>query len=328
MTRPGFWDHKDEAQATVRELSQCKHVIEPFHRLETKVEDLGAMLELAAEEGDDSAFLKEAETALPDIEGEMEKLELISFLGGRFDHNNAIITLQAGAGGTESQDWADMLFRMYMRWIERNGYNADVLDVQEGEVAGIKSATILVSGDCAYGYLKAERGVHRLVRISPFDSNKRRHTSFAALDVTPDLDDDIEVHIEEKDLRVDFYRASGAGGQHVNTTDSAVRLTHIPTGLVATCQSERSQHQNRDFAMKVLKARIYEHERAQQEQERAAETGPKSDNAWGNQIRSYVLHPYQMVKDLRTEVETSNTNAVLDGDLDMFIQAYLRQVKN
>ncbi len=325
MSDPTFWDHKDKAQETVKELSSCKHVVDPFGKLAATVEDFEALAELIVEAGGEAELLEEADETWTGLSAAIEKLELLSFLGGRFDKNNAIITLSAGAGGTESQDWCEMLYRMYMRWIERRGFKADILDVQEGDVAGYKSATVKVTGDFAYGYLRAERGVHRLVRISPFDSNKRRHTSFAALDVSPEVVDDIDVEVDEKDLRMDTYRASGAGGQHVNTTDSAVRLTHIPTGIVVSCQSERSQHQNRHFAMKVLKARIYEHRRAKQKSEVAAESGPKGENAWGNQIRSYVLHPYQMVKDLRTEVETSNTAAVLDGDLDAFIEAFLRK---
>ncbi len=324
MTDPTFWDNKEQAQKTVQELSSVKHVVEPFSTLERRVGDFAVLAEFAEE---DPAMLAEADPTWNDLQKELDKLELVSFLGGEFDNNNCFITLAAGAGGTESQDWADMLFRMYMRWIERHGYKAEVMDVQEGEVAGIKSATVHVSGPMAYGYLKCERGVHRLVRISPFDSNKRRHTSFAALDVSPELDDDIDVEIDEKDLRVDFFRASGAGGQHVNTTDSAVRLTHMPTGIVVSCQSERSQHQNRHFAMKALKTKLYEKQRAEHEQAVANESGDKGDNAWGNQIRSYVLHPYQMVKDLRTDVETSNTTAVLDGDLDEFIEAFLRHDK-
>ena len=282
----------------------------------------------AAEDEDSDELLDEADQTWRKLARALDKLELMSFLGGRFDANNAILTLQAGAGGTESQDWCEMLLRMYLRWIERHDCQAEVLDRQDGDVAGIKSATLIVSGSYVFGHLKSEDGVHRLVRISPFDSNKRRHTSFASVSVTPELDEDIEIEVNDSDLRVDTYRASGAGGQHVNTTDSAVRITHLPTGIVASCQNQRSQHQNREFALRVLKARLYEREFAAQQEAREAETAPKGDNAWGNQIRSYVLHPYQMVKDLRTDMETSNTDAVLDGDLDEFIEAFLHQPRN
>ncbi len=328
MAAPGFWDSRDKAQKTVHELSSCKRVVEPFAKIEAQIGDFATLAELAAEDGPESELLTEAGETWPPLEKALAELELVNFLGGRFDRNNAIIMLTAGAGGTESQDWCEMLLRMYKRWLEHRGYHADVMDVQEGEVAGIKSATVLVTGEYAYGYLRAERGVHRLVRISPFDSNKRRHTSFAALNVAPELGDDVEVEIDEKDLRVDTFHSRGAGGQSVNTADSAVRLTHIPSGIVVSCQSERSQHQNRQFAMKVLKSRLFERQRAERDQTRAAEIGPQEDNAWGSQIRSYVLHPYQMVKDLRTGVETSNTTAVLDGALDEFIEAFLRQEKS
>ena len=316
MTQPDFWDNAEQAQGIVNELSTCKGVTEPFAKIELSVDDFEVMGEMAAEEGAESELLSEAAELWDPMIGEFDRLELVSFLDGEFDSKNAIISLSSGAGGTESQDWCDMLFRMYMRWVERQGFKSDIIDIQEGDVAGLKSATIRVQGSYAYGYLRAERGVHRLVRISPFDSNKRRHTSFAALDVIPELDDDIEVDIDEKDLRVDTYRASGAGGQHVNTTDSAIRITHVPTGVVVSCQSERSQHQNRDFAMKMLKAKLYELEQQKHQDTLSAESGEKGDNGWGSQIRSYVLHPYKMVKDMRTNFETSNTQAVLDGDLD------------
>jgi peptide chain release factor 2 len=327
MSSPTLWDDKDTAQKTVAKLSACKSLLDPFHEVESKVNDFAAIAELIAEDPEEG-LLREAEDSWPGLEQALADLELMSFLSGRFDKNNAIISINAGSGGTESCDWASMLFRMYMRWIERKGFGSEVIDYQEDGVAGIKSATIMVSGMHAYGYLQAERGVHRLVRISPFDSNKRRHTSFAALEVSPEIDDDIEVDVEEKDLRVDTYRSSGAGGQHVNTTDSAVRITHIPTGIVVSCQNERSQHQNRHTAMKILKSKLYERELAQLNDMKDAVSGPKEENAWGSQIRSYVLHPYQMVKDLRTETETSNTGAVLDGDLDMFIEAWLRSGKS
>lgn len=324
MSDPTFWDNKDEAQKVVKELSSCKHVIDPFAQLESKVDDLVALAELAEEE---PSMLADADYAWPDLQETLDKMELVSFLGGEFDKNSCFLMLAAGAGGTESQDWAEMLFRMYTRWIERSGFKAEVMEVQEGDVAGIKSASIHVTGPMAYGYLKAERGVHRLVRISPYDSNKRRHTSFAAVDVTPELNDDIDVQIAEKDLDITCCRASGAGGQHVNTTDSAVQITHIPTGIRVNCSSERSQHQNRHFAMKALKAKLYERERQLQQDTLDSVAGEKGENAFGSQIRNYVLHPYQMVKDVRTGVETSNTTAVLDGDLDQFIEAFLRMGK-
>lgn len=267
-----------------------------------------------------------------DLEGQFRKLEdafrqldLKTLLGERFDANSAYLSLHAGAGGTESCDWSDMLFRMYRRYAEQHEFDFSVLDFQPGDEAGIKSVTFHLAGPYAYGYLKAERGVHRLVRISPFDSNQRRHTSFAALDVVAEIDDDIEVNIEEKDLRVDTYRSSGAGGQHVNTTDSAVRITHIPTGIIVACQAERSQHKNRDKAMHMLQAKLYEWEQDQKRKEMEKFYGDKGDIAWGRQIRSYVMQPYTMVKDHRTDTQTSNVDAVLDGDLDAFIEAYLKK---
>ncbi len=328
MATPNFWEDKDKAQKIVNELSGCKRIVEPFFKMETCVEEFLVMAELMAEEGVQTDMLSEAATELPKLEQALSELELVSFLGGEFDKNNAIINLQAGSGGTESCDWVNMLFRMYMRWIERRGFQGQVTEKQDGEVAGLRSVTIFVEGEYAYGNLQAERGVHRLVRISPFDSNKRRHTSFAALGVMPEIDDDISVDIDEKDLRIDTYRSSGAGGQHVNTTDSAVRITHIPTGFVVTCQNERSQHKNRSTAMKIMRSKLYEHQRDTLKQEQQEQAGPKDDNAWGSQIRSYVLHPYQMIKDLRTKVETSNTAAVLDGDIDLFIETYLRSNEN
>ena len=325
MTRQDFWDRRDKAQGVVTEVGAIRNVLNPFKEVESKVEDFLVLQELAEMDGPDSEMLAEADSTWADLSRDLDKLELVSFLSGRMDRNNAIFSVHAGAGGTESCDWANMLLRMYTRWIEHRGFRHELIDFQPGEEAGIKSATIIVSGELAHGHLKCERGVHRLVRISPFDANKRRHTSFAAVDVVPEIDESIDIEIDENDLRVDTYRSSGAGGQHVNKTDSAVRLTHLPTGTVVTCQNERSQHKNRATAMKVLRARLYEREQEKRRKERAAEYGEKVDNAWGSQIRSYVLQPYQMVKDLRTEVETSNVNAVLDGDIDMFIEAFLRQ---
>ncbi len=327
MATPNFWDRREEAQETVAEVSSLKNVLTPFAGVETSFGDFRVLHELAEMEGADSELLTEADDTSAELVQALDKLELVSFLSGRMDKNNAFLAVHAGAGGTESCDWANMLLRMYMHWVERRGFSYDLIDLQPGEEAGIKSATLFVTGEFASGYLRCERGVHRLVRISPFDANKRRHTSFAAVDVVPEVDEAIDIEINESDLRVDTYRASGAGGQHVNRTDSAVRVTHVPTGIVVTCQNERSQHKNRSTAMKVLRARLYEVEERKREEERAAEYGAKVDNAWGSQIRSYVLQPYQMVKDLRTDVETSNVNAVLDGDIDMFIEGYLRQDK-
>ncbi len=321
MGRPDFWDRREEAQATVAEVRTLRGVVEPFTRLAGLVEDFQVLAELATE---DETLLAEADTSWATLVSELDRIELVSFLSFRMARNNAILTVNSGAGGTESCDWAAMLFRMYTHWCDRQGFSYEVLAIQAGEEAGYKTASIMVTGEFAYGYLRGERGVHRLVRISPFDANKRRQTSFAAVDVVPEIDDDIEVEINEADLRIDTYRASGAGGQHVNRTDSAVRITHEPTGIVVTCQNERSQHKNRATAFKILKARLYELEQSKRDAERAADYGEKGDNAWGNQIRSYVLQPYQMVKDLRTDSETSNVNAVLDGDIDQFIEAYLK----
>jgi peptide chain release factor 2 len=324
MAAPDFWNKREEAQQTVARLSSCKNLLEPFDAVARQLDELATLAEFAAE---DESMLGEADTLWPKLQKSLERLELVSFLGGRFDRSNAIMTIHAGQGGTESQDWANMLLRMYLRWMEDKGFEATVLGVQPGEVAGIKSAAVMVKGEYAYGYLQAENGVHRLVRISPYDANKRRHTSFAAVEVSPEISDDIEIEVQEKDLKFDTYRSSGAGGQHVNTTDSAVRITHLPTGIVVYCQSERSQHQNRETCMNILRSKLYEREQAMISQTIEKQVGPREENTWGSQIRSYVLQPYQMVKDLRTEVETSNTGAVLDGDLDMFIEAYLKTVK-
>lgn len=323
MTAPDFWDNKDKAQEILAGLSICKNIVEPFCKISTEVEDFAALAELVAESEDES-MLPEAASEWEKLEKKLDKIELLSFLSGRFDGNNAYFSIHAGAGGTESCDWASMLLRMYRRWFERRGYKFETVDIQQGDEAGIKSVTMIVSGEFAYGYLKAEIGVHRLVRISPFDSNSRRHTSFASVDVFPELTDDIEIDIDESDLRVDTFRASGAGGQHVNTTDSAIRITHEPTGVVVACQAERSQHKNKATAMKMLKARLFELEEEKRRKEADDIRGEKTEMGWGNQIRSYVLHPYQMVKDLRTNVETGNTAAVLDGDIDQFAEAWLR----
>ena len=325
MSLENFWDNKEDAQATVAKLSACKQVIEPLFALQKDLEDLQVHYEFAA---DDEEYLIEAEIEEKKLIKKLDQLELLSFLSGPFDKNGVYLSIHAGAGGTESCDWASMLTRMYRRYFEKQGWKDEVIDIQPGDEAGIKSITLLVHGNFTYGYMKCEKGIHRLVRISPFDSNARRHTSFCSVDAFPELDDDIEIEIDEKDLKVDTYRASGAGGQHVNTTDSAIRITHLPTGIVVACQNERSQHKNRATAMKMLKARLYEYEEEKRQNEANAIRGEKTDNGWGNQIRSYVLQPYQMVKDLRTGVETSNTGAMLDGELlSDFIEPYLKGVR-
>lgn len=327
MSAPDFWNNREKAQEMVENLSSCKNLIEPFDRLKNEIHDFIALAQLI-EESPDEAILNDADKTWAKLSENISRLELISFLSGKFDRNSSYFTIHAGAGGTESCDWASMLLRMYRRWFERRGYKDEIIDIQPGEEAGIKSVTLFVTGDFAFGYLKAERGVHRLVRISPFDSNARRHTSFASVEAFPELGEDVEVEINEKDLKVDTYRASGAGGQHVNKTDSAIRITHIPTGTMVSCQMERSQHKNRTAAMKMLKAKLYELQEIQRKKEADSIRGEKTDMGWGNQIRSYVLHPYQMVKDLRTDVETGNTGAVLDGDLDRFVEAWLKTNKN
>ena len=324
MGAPGFWDNQDQARTTLTKSSELKRITERQKEFKGKVEDLEAMVELYEESDEDPDTLKEVEDMADDLTREIEVLEIESFLSGKFDRNPAILSINAGAGGTESCDWASMLLRQYTRWAERNDFKVEIQEYHAGEEAGISSATLRIEGLNAYGYAKAERGVHRLVRISPFDSNKRRHTSFCSVDVIAELEEDDDVDLDEKDIRIDTYRASGKGGQHVNKTDSAVRLTHIPTGIVVTCQNERSQHKNKASAMKALKSRIYEKE---QDDKRAAMDkfyGEKGEIGWGNQIRSYVFQPYQMVKDLRTGVETSNIENVMDGEIDNFIHGWLR----
>jgi peptide chain release factor 2 len=290
--------------------------------LENTLNDQIGLIEMAEAEGD-TALVDEAEKNLAALKSEVTKRGLESLLSGELDGNDAYLQVNSGAGGTEAADWAGMIFRMYMRWADQHGYKISLMDKQDADVAGIKSAILEIRGDNAYGWLKSETGVHRLVRISPFDSNARRHTSFCSVSVTPVVDDDIDIKVEDKDLRVDTYRSGGAGGQHVNKTDSAVRFTHLPTGIVVACQSERSQHQNRAMAMKLLKAKLYERERQMRDAEKQQREDAKTDIAWGHQIRSYVLHPYQMVKDLRTGHQTSDSQGVLDGDLDPFLQASL-----
>jgi peptide chain release factor 2 len=301
--------------------------LDSWRVLERSLDDLKTLLEMGEEEGDEASVLPEILEGLASLEKKSRKAELDAMLCGEMDASNAIVTIHPGAGGTESQDWSQMLLRMYLRWAEKNGFKTEIIDYQPGEEAGIKSVTFIVYGENAYGYIKAEMGIHRLVRISPFDANKRRHTSFAALFALPEIDEDVEVDIADGDLKIDTFRSSGAGGQHVNVTDSAVRITHIPTGLVVQCQNERSQHKNKAFAMKVLRARLYELEKEKLLEKKEGIAGEKKEIAWGSQIRSYVLHPYRMVKDQRTGVESGNTDAVLDGDLNSFIEAFLLKGK-
>lgn len=308
----------------MRERTYLDSNISQYNELEQTLNDNIELIEMGEAEGD-ADIVREADDAIQTLSTRIRKLEVESLFSGEADPNNAYIEIHPGAGGTESQDWANMLLRMYIRWAEQHGFGVTIIDEQSGDEAGIKSATIKVDGHNAYGWSKTESGIHRLVRISPYDSNSRRHTSFASVWVYPEVDDNIEIEIVDSELRVDTYRASGAGGQHVNKTDSAVRITHIPTGIVAQCQNQRSQHQNRINAMKILKSRLYERELEKREEENQAAEAAKTDIGWGHQIRSYVLHPYQMVKDVRTEVETSNTQAVLDGDLDAFMSAALAQ---
>jgi peptide chain release factor 2 len=322
--QPDFWNDADKAQTILKEQSALKNVLDSWQKHRADLEEARFFLEVAKDEKSDEA-LSEAASKVESVGKEMAQTELSQLLGGPDDRRNAIVTLHPGAGGTEAQDWAEILLRMYLRWCDRRGYRKEILDYQPGEEAGVKSVTFDVQGDYAYGYLKAEAGIHRLVRISPFDANARRHTSFASVFVYPEVDEDIKVEINEADLRVDTYRSSGAGGQHVNKTDSAVRLTHLPTGIVVACQNERSQHKNRAMAMKILKSRLYELEIEKQKEKMETFHKTKKDIAWGSQIRSYVLHPYRMVKDHRTNVEVGNADAVLDGDIDQFIQAYLMQ---
>jgi peptide chain release factor 2 len=321
MSRPGFWDDPEEARAVSARFSRVRGRIELLDTLRARLSDSGELLELAEEDGD---LLPEVREELRRVERALEEQEVARLFAGEYDDGDAILTINSGAGGVDSQDWAEMLARMYRRWSERRGFGLEVIEYTEGDEAGIKSATFTVSGEYAFGLLSAERGVHRLVRISPFDAGARRHTSFASVAVAPVVGEAVEVEIDEKDLKVDTYRASGAGGQHVNKTDSAVRITHLPTGIVAQCQNERSQHQNREVAMRVLRARLFELQREKRDQEIAAQSGEKAEIEWGSQIRSYVLHPYKLVKDHRTGEETANVDRVLDGDLDAFVYAYLK----
>ncbi|HYE98208.1 MAG TPA: peptide chain release factor 2 [Planctomycetota bacterium] len=324
MAEPSFWNDQNAARETIDEANKLKVWTEPYGRLSEKVGGLAELVDLLEVE-EDPEMLGEVSAELEQVAAEIADLELRNMLQGPDDHRDALVTIHPGAGGTESQDWAEMLLRMYVRWGERHGFEVELLDRQEGEEAGIKDATLEIRGQYAYGYLKAERGVHRLVRISPFDSNARRHTSFASVFVYPVVDDTIEIDVREEDIEMEVYRASGAGGQHVNKTSSAVRLRHLPSGIVVACQQERSQHKNRATAMKMLKAALYQRALEEQEKEKAKLESTKTDIAFGSQIRSYVFQPYTMVNDHRTELKIPDVQRVMDGDLDAFIQAYLRE---
>jgi peptide chain release factor 2 len=322
IEHPGFWEDNREAQKLLKERKVLSNVIEKWEGLNHQWEENKVLLELAVGENDEEVK-EEVEVNLVELIKEVEDTEFRHMLQGEHDINSAFVSINAGAGGTEAQDWAEMLLRMYLRWAENKNFKTDIIEILAGDEAGIKNVTFSVVGDYSYGYLKAEAGIHRLVRISPYDAGKRRHTSFASVFLYPDIEDEIVVEIEESDLRIDTYRASGAGGQHVNKTDSAVRITHLPTGIVAQCQNERSQHKNKDMAMKVLKARLYELQQEEQSKKIEELHSNKKQIAWGSQIRSYVMQPYRMVKDHRTNKEMGNVDAVLDGDIDPFITAYL-----
>ncbi len=322
--KPDFWDDMENSQKVLQKTKQLKDKVERYNTLKGAWEDALTLIEIADEENDES-MLPEVKKAVEEVEKELEAITLETLLSGQYDKNNAIMTFHAGAGGTEAQDWCEMLLRMYQMYAQKNGYSVSTLDILPGDDAGVKSATIMISGINAYGYLKSEKGVHRLVRISPFDASGRRHTSFASIEVMPEIDDDVEINIRTEDLRVDTYRASGAGGQHINKTDSAIRITHIPTGVVVSCQTQRSQHQNREYAMRMLKSKLAEIAAEQQKEKIEDIKGVQKEIAWGSQIRSYVFHPYNLVKDHRTGFEMGNIGAVMDGDLNGFINEYLKQ---
>ncbi len=327
IAKKGFWDNPDETKGVLKERALISGRMEKFAGLEREIEDSEVLLELAREESDEES-VKEVGRQVKDLEKKLGKLSMELVLNGEEDPNNAIVSINAGAGGTEAQDWAEKLFRMYLRYVERKGFESEIIDYQPGDEAGIKSATFTVKGDYAYGYLKTETGVHRLVRISPYNASGKRHTSFASVFVYPELDNEIVVDVDESDIRTDVFRASGAGGQHVNKTSSAVRLTHLPTGIVVQCQQEKSQHRNRDLAMKVLRARLYQREKRMQEEKMQEIHDGKEEIAWGSQIRSYVLHPYQMIKDHRFDLDIGNAQAVLDGWIDPFIEGALLMGKS
>ncbi len=322
---PSFWNDMEKAQPILQKTKQLKSKIDGFEKLNSDFDDIMTLIEIGNEE-DDKSVVEEVKHLAEDFLGRYEELRISTLLTGQYDKNNAIVTLHSGAGGTEACDWVSMLLRMYLRWAEDKGFSVEELDYLPGDEAGVKSVTIQVNGENAFGYFKAEKGIHRLVRISPFDSSGRRHTSFASCDVMPELDDTIEFEIDPDDLRIDTYRSSGAGGQHINKTSSAIRITHIPTNTVVQCQNERSQFQNKDRAMKLLRAKLYELKLQEQAEELKDIRGEVKDIGWGSQIRSYVFHPYNMVKDHRTNAETGNVQAVMDGDIDMFITAYLKWI--
>ena len=326
MSRPDFWDNPQEAQKVSAQATRSREKVAIFEKMSSRIEDVQVLHEMALEEGSEGA-MKEVQEEFSAIEKDLDDLEVQVLLSGPHDNCNAIISIHAGAGGTEACDWANMMLRMYQRWAERHKYTVETLDYLSGEEAGVKSVTLMMKGDKAYGYLKAERGVHRLVRISPFNAAGKRQTSFASVDVIAEIEDDIDIEVEEKDLRVDVYRSGGPGGQGVNTTDSAVRITHLPSGIIVTCQNERSQIKNRATAMRVLKARLYEIEMDKKREEMDKHYGDKGEIGWGHQIRSYVFQPYQMVKDLRTGEQSNQVQAVMDGDLDTFISAFLKGKK-
>ncbi len=321
--KDGFWDDLSASQKVLQKIKQLQSRVDHFTRLQQTYEDVTTLCQMAIEEKEES-LTAEVQEGLSQLEHDLETQRLATLLSGEYDHNNAIMSFQAGAGGTEAQDWAEMLYRMYTHWAERHGFSYKILDYLDGEEAGIKSASILIEGENAYGYLRSEMGVHRLVRISPFDSSGRRHTSFAAIEVMPEINEEIEIEIRDDDLRVDTYRSSGAGGQHVNKTDSAVRITHLPTGIVVACQNERSQHQNREVAMRMLKSKLVEIKERENLERIEDIKGEQKLIEWGSQIRSYVFMPYTLVKDHRTNFESGNINAVMDGDIDGFINAYLK----
>ncbi len=324
MAKSDFWDDSERAQKISQQASNLKDKLAEFDTLVEEVEELEILLELAKEE-DNQEVINEVDNRVVRLEDKLDELEIKIRLDGEYDNETALLAINPGAGGTESQDWAEMLLRMYSRWADKNDYQVEVLELMAGDEAGIKSATLRIKGDYAYGYLKGEKGVHRLVRISPFDSSGRRHTSFASVDVMPDFDDEIELELDDNDLKIETYRASGAGGQHVNTTDSAVRITHLPTGIVSQCQNERSQHKNKRGAMKILQAKLFEFLQEKQAEELEEIRGEHKEIAWGSQIRSYVFHPYQMVKDHRTNLELGRVEAVMDGKLEQLIEAYLKE---
>jgi peptide chain release factor 2 len=326
MSTSGFWDNAEHSSKVVKELKTLKSAVEPWQDVSLKYQELKELCDVLKEQ--DTELIEELTRSVDLLPGQVQKLEVLTLLDAEFERSNAILSINAGAGGTESCDWVGMLFRMYSRWAEIRGYTIKTTDVLVGEEAGIKNITALIEGEYAYGYLHAERGVHRLVRISPFDANKRRHTSFASVDVLPEIAGDSELKIEEKDLNIDTYRASGPGGQHMQKTDSAVRITHVPTGIVVQCQNERSQYQNKQTALKILRARLFELEREKREKELLKQSSDKKKIEWGSQIRSYVMHPYNLVKDHRTDFETSDVGRVMDGKIDDFIETFLKYKKS